>query len=191
MSLGLHNLKVSKGAKKRKKNRVGRGDSSGHGTYSTRGLKGQRSRSGGKKSLKRFGMKAIRQSIPKYKGMKSLRLPKQIINLTVLQKYFNDGDVVDPKILFKNQLIDSNKLAVKVLGKGELKKKLTVQAHEFSVSAKDAIVKAGGEVVVLEFVRKGDKKSNVRKIDQVESRHFAKMKQGDKITNNQDTITKK
>lgn len=163
MSLGLHNLEVNKGAKKRKKSRVGRGNASGHGTYSTRGIKGQRSRSGGKKSLKRFGMKTIRQSTPKYKGMKSLRLPKQIINLNILNKNFNDGDVVDPEILFKKQLVNSNKLAVKILGKGNLKKKLKVQAHQFSTSAKEAIIKIGGEITVLDFKRKGDRKPKVHK----------------------------
>lgn len=153
--IGLHNLQVSRGAKKRKRNRVGRGNSSGHGTYSTRGLKGQKARSGGRKGLKLFGMKMIRQRIPKYKGMKSLRKPTQIVNLDTLQKYFNDSDIVDPKILFQKQLISSNKFAVKVLGKGKLEKRLKVSAHQFSNSANEAIKKAGGEAVVLEFKRKG------------------------------------
>ncbi|MFH1187531.1 MAG: 50S ribosomal protein L15 [bacterium] len=158
MPLGLHNLQSSKGAKKNKRNRVGRGNSSGHGTYSTRGLKGQKARSGGKKGLKIFGMKMVRQRIPKYKGMKSFQQPVQTVNLSVLQKYFKDEDIVEPKILFKKQLISSNKFAVKVLGKGKLEKKLKINAHKFSAGAKEAIEKAGGEAVVLEFKRKGDKK---------------------------------
>jgi large subunit ribosomal protein L15 len=156
MPLGLHNLKINKGAKKRKRNRVGRGNSSGHGNYSTRGLKGQRARSGGKGGLKRKGMKMILQRIPKYKGMKSPQQPKQIVNLNILEKYFNDGDVVEPKILFKKQFIGSMKRAVKILSNGELKKKLEIQAHQFSAKAKEAIEKAGGRVVILEFRRKGD-----------------------------------
>ncbi|MFH1564405.1 MAG: 50S ribosomal protein L15 [bacterium] len=158
MSLGLHTLKTSQGAKKRKRNRVGRGNSSGHGTYSTRGLKGQKSRSGGKKGLKVFGMKMVRQRIPKYKGMKSFYQPVQAVNLSVLHKYFKDGDIVEPKILFKKQLIDSSRFAVKILGKGKLEKKLKVNVHQFSASAKEAITKAGGEVIVLKFERKGNAK---------------------------------
>lgn len=164
MSLGLHNLQVNKGAKKNKRNRVGRGNSSGHGTYSTRGLKGQKARSGGKKGLKVFGMKMVRQRIPKYKGMKSFQQPVQAVNLSVLQKYFKDGDVIEPKILFKKQLIDSSRFAVKVLGKGSLTKKFKVNVHQFSAGAKEAIAKAGGEVVVLKFERKGDKKLKVHKV---------------------------
>ena len=120
MSLGLHNLKVSAGSTKKKK-RVGRGNSSGHGTYSTRGLKGQRSRSGGKGGLKRLGLKQIILQTPKKKGFTSNRPKNQTVNLSELNDKFKDGALISPQSLLKAGLIKDAKVAVKILGNGELK----------------------------------------------------------------------
>jgi len=147
-ALGLHNLTVARGAKKTKK-RLGRGNASGKGNQSGRGGKGQKARSGGKAGLVLFGVKNYLLRIPKSRGFKSLRIKMAEVNLGTLNKFFKDGDVINPPILTKKGLIDSSKYGLKVLGAGEFKKKFTVQAQAFSVSASEAIVKAGGSVEVL------------------------------------------
>ena len=78
--LTLHNLKRFAKSKKAKE-RIGRGNASGHGTYATRGLKGQKSRTGGRKGLIKKGLKTTLQRLPKNKGFKSLKLKEEIINL--------------------------------------------------------------------------------------------------------------
>jgi len=148
MALKLHNLKPAKGSKKKKK-RVGRGDSSGHGSYSTRGIKGQRSRSGGKGGLKLRGMKANIQSIPKLGGFKSHKPKYKIVNLKDLEAGYKNNDIVSVVSLLEKGLINSKKPGVKVLGEGEITKKLTVKVEKISDSAKKAIEKAGGKVFVF------------------------------------------
>ncbi len=138
MTLSLHTIKPAKGSTKKRK-RVGRGNASGHGTYSTRGLKGQKSRSGGKNSLKRLGMKTILLNIPKKRGFKSQKPKNQVVNLADINKYFKDGDTVDPQSLLKAGLIDAIKLPVKILGKGELKlKNVKFERVKMSESVKRA-----------------------------------------------------
>lgn len=154
MSLTLHNLKASKKATKRRK-RVGRGNASGKGTYSGRGLKGQRSRSGGKSGLKMMGIKAYIFRIPKNKGFKSLADAPATINLQVLDKIFADGEIVTPKKLLNKGLIRKSTKKYKILSKGKINKKLIVKAHAFSVSARQAIIKAGGQIE--EILIKSDK----------------------------------
>ncbi len=144
----LDNLKISRGSK-RKAKRVGRGNASGHGTYSTRGLKGQRSRSGGRKGLKRFGLNSMVRNKPKIGGFKSLYVKPEVVNLDQLEARFNAGEIVNVKRLIEKNLISSPKNGVKVLGKGKLTKKLTVAANSFSETAKDAIIKAGGKIQLL------------------------------------------
>lgn len=143
--LTLNNLKINKKAKKSPK-RVGRGNASGHGTYSTRGLKGQRSRSGGKRGLQRFAMALKLRSKPKIGGFKSLYLKYDIVNLDQLEANFENGEIVNVTKLIAKNLIKSAKNGVKILGKGQLSKKLTVSAHAFSETAKEAIIKAGGKI---------------------------------------------
>lgn len=146
--LGLHNLKTALGSKT-KKRRVGRGNASGKGNYSGRGNKGQRARSGGKSGLKLRGVKGYLHRIPKTKGFKSLIPRREEINLHDLEKVFNSGDVVTPKILLSRGLIKSVKNGVKVLGQGELKKKLEIKANAFSKTAAQAIIKAGGKIEIF------------------------------------------
>ncbi|MFA5075799.1 MAG: 50S ribosomal protein L15 [Patescibacteria group bacterium] len=144
MTLSLANLKPARGATKKKK-RVGRGNSSGHGTYSTRGLKGQRARSG-VGGLKLKGLKARLQKIPKLPGFKSLYPKKAVVNIIDLDKTFTDGSIVTPQKLEEAGLISQAKFGVKVLGQGSLKKKLVIKGCLASQTAKEAIEKAGGKI---------------------------------------------
>ncbi|MBA3047809.1 50S ribosomal protein L15 [Patescibacteria group bacterium] len=122
MPLSLHTIKPAKGATKKRK-RIGRGNASGSGTYSGRGLKGQKSRSGGKSGLKRLGMKMMLRTIPKKRGFKSDKPKNQVVNLADLNKHFKDSDEINPKSLLKAGLIGKIDLPIKILGAGELKLK--------------------------------------------------------------------
>lgn len=158
MAITLSNLKAYKNKTRR---RLGRGDGSGRGTYSTRGLKGQRSRSGGRKNLKRRGLKQFLQQIPKSRGFKSHYKPFEEVNIGLLSDKFEAGELVSPVKLLKSGLIKTTAEGVKILGQGKLSKKFTVQAHSFSKNAKDAITKAGGSVQVLQMGRpKKENKKN-------------------------------
>jgi large subunit ribosomal protein L15 len=147
--LTLHNLKKFNKSKKKRK-RVGRGDASGHGTYSTRGIKGQRSRSGGKKGLKRKGLKNTLQSIPKNKGFKRIKPALEIINLKDLEKMFPNNSQCLLRDYKEKGLVKNNARRVKILGQGKISKKLKVTADEFSKTAKEAIIKAGGQAIFKE-----------------------------------------
>jgi len=145
MALGLHNLKPNLNSK-RKIKRIGRGNASGHGTYSTRGLKGQRARSGGRSGLKQKGWRHILLSAPKLRGFKSLYSKGQIVNLVDLEKKFNDGEKITPQVLAEKKLIANAHFLVKILGKGELNKKLEIVGCSVSASAKEKIEKIGGQI---------------------------------------------
>ncbi len=160
MPLTLHNLKLNKKSRKSKK-RVGRGNSSGHGTYSTRGLKGQRSRSGGKKGLKRLGLRPVILATPKKKGFKSLRPQNQVVNIANLNK-LKEGAIVNSETLFKAKLIDDIKAPIKILGNGELKRKnLTINKNiKISRQAKKKIEDLGGKIeAMVKKIRKAPKAS--------------------------------
>lgn len=147
MSLELHTIKPSRGAK-RKRKRVGRGNASGHGTYSTRGLKGQKSRSG-VSNLKRLGMKMTLMRTPKKRGFKSLKSKDQVINIIDINNNFKNGDLITPKTLMAKSLIDSVKANVKILGKGELKlNKLQLENIKVSKSVSEQIKKNGGTIKI-------------------------------------------
>ena len=148
MALSLSNLKPAKGSNKRKI-RVGRGTSSGHGTYSGRGAKGQRARSGGKGGLKQLGLKGLIQSTPKLGGFKSLKSKLEVVNLKDLEKNFNDNDTITPDILAQKGLIKSVKQGVKILGEGKLTKKFIIKTHKISESAQAMVEENGGQVVFL------------------------------------------
>ena len=136
MSLTLSNLKPAKGSVKRRK-KVGRGGK--RGTYSGRGIKGQKSRSGGKSGLKAMGFKQTLQRIPKSRGFKSLKPKMEVINLSDLELKFNDGDKVTVNALIRADLISGSKAGVKLI----------VVANAFSESAKDAIISAGGKIEII------------------------------------------
>jgi len=145
MALSLHTLKPSKGSKKSKK-RIGRGLGS-TGRYSGRGLKGQRSRSGGKSGLKLKGIRQIMLATPKKKGFKSGRIKPEVVNVADLSKTFADGNKVTPKVLLQKRLISDGTRGVKLLGNGSISIKLTVADCAVSESAKKKIEDAGGTVV--------------------------------------------
>lgn len=136
----LHSLRPNQ--KKKNRKRVGRGNASGSGTYSGRGLKGQRSRSGGKSGLKRRGLKQYLLQIPKVRGFNRTSNIAGV-NLGTLSDAFAEGQHVTPKILMSKGLIPRG-AQVKILAGGKLTKKLSITAHSISVSAKTAIEKAGG-----------------------------------------------
>jgi large subunit ribosomal protein L15 len=156
MALTLHNLKPAKGAKKKAK-RIGRGLGSGHGTYSTRGLKGQRSRTGGKGGLKLKGIKANIQNTPKLGGFRSLKPKLAIVNLVDLENNFSNGDIVTAGKLIEKGLIKSAVNGIKVLGMGKITKKLTVKVNKISQSAKEMVEKAGGQVILSRQFKDKDK----------------------------------
>lgn len=143
--LALNNLKPNKSRTKERK-RVGRGDASGTGTYSGRGLKGQRSRSGGKGGLKLRGMRDMLFSTPKLRGFKSLRPKNTIVNLMELDENFSDGDIVNPQNLFEKKIIGVSKGKIKILVKGKLNKKVNIEGCLVSKSARQQIESLGGTV---------------------------------------------
>ena len=142
----LHELKPNQGATHKKK-RVGRGIGSGHGKTATRGHKGQKSRSGDSKLPARFegGQTPFIMRIPKRGFKNPNKVEYEIVNLKDLERKFNENEEVNPQTLVEKGLIRKGE-CVKILGDGELTKKLTVKAHAFSASAEEKIKSAGGIV---------------------------------------------
>ncbi len=139
----LHGLKVYKGSRKRRKV-VGRGLGSGHGTFSTRGIKGQRARkSGNSRPGFEGGRQPLIRQMPKLRGFKSPHPKAATILLSQLNK-FSDGEVVNIESLLKKNII-RQKGPVKILAGGEIKRKLEIQVPA-SAGAKAAIEKAGGKL---------------------------------------------
>lgn len=146
--MGLHDLKPASGSTKRKR-RIARGIGSGMGKTATRGTKGQKAR---RQIHPNFegGQTPIQRRLPVKKGFRNINHKEfAIINLDDLENLFEKGDEVTPEKLLEKSIIPGVKDGVKVLGFGELSKKLKVHAHKFSKSAKEAIEKAGGEAIVL------------------------------------------
>ena len=134
----------------KKRKRVGRGSGSGHGTTSGRGTKGQLSRSGGNTRIGfEGGQMPLQRRLPHLKGFKNTRKKvSNLINIGQLEKY-KDGSVIDYDFLEKNGFITKKSNPVKILGNGELTKKITIRANFFSKSAMDKIEKAGGKAEVV------------------------------------------
>lgn len=157
----LSNIKSKVGKKARK--RVGRGPGSGTGTYSGRGIKGQKSRAGGKRRPGFEGGRTplIRQ-IPKLRGFRSIHKKAQPVNLFELDSVFSDGDMVNAKILQEKGLIDDSRIPVKLLGVGSITKKFQIENIRVSRTAKKAVEKAGGSVTITTVSpkKKLAKKSN-------------------------------
>ncbi len=143
----LKDLRPAAGSTKNRK-RIGRGNSSGHGTYAGRGLNGQLSRSGGGKG-KGFegGQQPLAMRLPKLPGfINHNRVEYAPVNVARLDGLFNDGDTVDAEALVAKGVIKHEYIPVKVLGDGELTKKLTVKVDKVSASAQAKIEAAGGKV---------------------------------------------
>jgi len=145
-----HHLRPPKGAK-HKRTRLGRGDGSGHGSYSGRGVKGQKSRTGGGVRVSfQGGQLSLVKSLPKIRGFTNIfRREFMPVNLDRLAG-LPSGSEVTPETMVELGLLKSVKKPVKVLGRGELDVPLTVEAHRFSRSARTKIEAAGGTVREIE-----------------------------------------
>ncbi|HET7419285.1 MAG TPA: 50S ribosomal protein L15 [Candidatus Dormibacteraeota bacterium] len=143
----LHDLKPAKGAHRRPE-RVGRGTGSGRGKTAGRGEKGQNKRSEGFRLGFEGGQMPLAQRLPKLPGFKN-RFKKiyAVVNVSKLSR-FGDGARVDAGALLEAGLVHGGE-KIKILGAGRLKRKLSVEAHAFSNSAREAIEKAGGTVTVI------------------------------------------
>jgi len=154
--LNLSNLKPAQARKDRK--RIGRGLGSGKGRYSGRGLKGQKSRSGSHKMRPGFegGQNPIYMRLGKLRGGSKDALPvgpfrtsTAPVNVATLEERFDAGAEVTPETLVERGILKNTKTDVKILGNGELKKKLSVTAHAVSASAREKIEAAGGTITLL------------------------------------------
>ena len=148
MSLNLHSLKPAKGAN-RKRKRVGRGPGSGNGVTAGRGHKGQKSRSGySQRPGFEGGQMPLYRRLPK-RGFTNIFAKKwAVLNVVDLNR-LDDGSEVTPESLLEKKLIKKLGDGLRILGNGELQKKLTVKAHHFSASAKAKIEEAGGTAEVI------------------------------------------
>ena len=144
----LHELKPAEGSRK-VRNRVGRGTSSGNGKTSGRGQKGQKARSGGGVRLGfEGGQTPLFRRLPK-RGFTNINAKEYaIVNLDQLN-VFEDGAEVTPVVLIESGIVKAEKSGIKILGNGELTKKLSVKAAKFSKSAEEAITAKGGSVEVI------------------------------------------
>jgi large subunit ribosomal protein L15 len=155
--LNLSNLKPAQARRARK--RVGRGLGSGKGRYSGRGIKGQKSRSGSHKMRPGFegGQNPIYMRLGKLRGPYSKdampvgphRTQTVPVNVAALEQRFDAGAEVTPESLVEKGVLKNTKIDVKILGQGDLTKKLSVTAHAVSASAREKIEAAGGSVTLL------------------------------------------
>ncbi|TAK53176.1 MAG: 50S ribosomal protein L15 [Bacteroidetes bacterium] len=150
MTKGLNNLQYAKGSRKRVK-RIGRGQGSGHGGTATKGNKGQHSRTGAKfRNWFEGGQMPLSRRIPKFGFVSPFRVEYQGVNVSRLEDLAAKGKItaekIDPEYLFSIGAISSRNRPVKILGDGEITKKLTIAAHAFSKTAKQKIEAAGGSV---------------------------------------------
>jgi large subunit ribosomal protein L15 len=148
--VGLHNLKPAKGSV-RKRKRVGRGPGSGTGKTAGRGENGQKSRSGYSRKIGfEGGQMPLHRRVPK-RGFTNALFRKEFAEVNIGRlEVFEEGTIVTPEVLVKRGIVKQVRDGVKILGKGELTKTLTVHAHRFSEKAKERIAGLGGKVEVLE-----------------------------------------
>ena len=142
--MSLNNLRPPKGATHVKK-RVGRGQGSGNGKTAGRGHKGAKSRSGYKfKRGFEGGQMPLHRRVPKRGFHNPFRVEYEVVNLDTLGLRFDAGTVITPDLLRERGIVSRGKQKVKVLGRGEIGKALTVHAHKFSGKAAEKIAAAGG-----------------------------------------------
>jgi len=146
----LSNLQPAKGSNKKNK-RIGRGEGSGHGGTATRGSNGQRSRSGAKyRSWFEGGQMPLQRRLPKRGFKNPFSLVYQVVNLSGIQRLADNKKIEDSLVnavtLFKGGLISKAAAPYKILGSGELKVKVNIEAHAFSASAKEKIESLGGTI---------------------------------------------
>ena len=148
--MDLSKLKPAEGSKHSKK-RIGRGHGTGQGTQAGRGHKGAQSRSG--YSFKRGfegGQMPLHRRVPKRGFHNPFRVEYAVVNLDALVERFADGADVTPDVMRAIGLVRDARLPIKVLARGEVSKKLSVQAHKFSGKAAEKLAAAGGSAQVLE-----------------------------------------
>jgi len=145
--ISLANLKPAKGSVKKRK-RIGRGPGSGFGKTAGRGMNGQKSRSGysRKRGFEGGQMPLIRR-IPKRGFTNIFKVTYNVVNVGDIDKC--GLDELNIEVLLENRMIRDKRLRLKILGDGDLSRKVKVTAHKFSKTAIDKIKKSGGEVVVL------------------------------------------
>jgi large subunit ribosomal protein L15 len=147
--MDLSNLKPAERSKFSKK-RIGRGQGSGTGTQAGRGHKGAQSRSGWKfKRGFEGGQMPLHRRIPKRGFHNIFRIEYAVVNLDTLGDRFEAGTVVTPELLRERGVVRTSRQPVKILGRGDIAKKLTVRAHKFSGKAAEKIAAAGGATEVL------------------------------------------
>ena len=150
----IGNLKYAEGSKHKKK-RIGRGQGSGHGGTSTRGHKGQKSRSGYSRVFAfEGGQMPLNRRLPKFGFNNRFRVEYQVVNVSRLQTLVDLKKIKDNKInfdiLYNLGVLSKKDVPVKILGNGEISASLNVEAHRFSESAIKKIESAGGTVVIHE-----------------------------------------
>lgn len=148
--MNLNNIKPAKGATHNSK-RIGRGQGSGKGGTSTKGHKGQKSRSGYSQKIGfEGGQMPLQRRLPKFGFNNVNRKEYRAINLDTLQLLADTKNITDitKEVLVENGLAKRNEL-VKILGRGELKSGISIAAHKFTKSAEEAISKAGGKATTL------------------------------------------
>jgi len=146
----INELKPAVGSKKKPK-RIGRGLGSGHGRYATKGLKGQKSRSGGAKGAGfEGGQMPLQRRVPK-RGFSNAPFKKEyaIVNLEDLNKIIDEVDVITPDVLLQKGIVKKLKDGLKILGNGEIKKPVTIKAHAVSKRALQKIESIGGKLEVI------------------------------------------
>jgi len=144
----LNELKAPPGANKRTK-RVGRGPGSGHGKTSTRGHKGQKARSGGGvRPGFEGGQMPLQRRVPKRGFTNIFKKEYAIVNVKDLNVFENDSEIT-PEVLLETGMISKLLCGVKLLGDGELQKKLTIKVHKVSGQAEEKVKAQGGRVEVI------------------------------------------
>jgi len=150
--MNLSNLQPAEGSTHNQNKRLGRGEGSGKGGTASRGHKGAKSRSGYSKKIGfEGGQMPLQRRVPKFGFTNINRKEYEGVNLDTLQLLVDNGlitDTLDMTVYVANRLATKNEI-VKILGRGELKAKLTVTAHKFTATAKAAIEAAGGEAVTI------------------------------------------
>jgi len=147
MTISLSNLKPAPGSHKKTKI-IGRGNASGHGTTATRGTKGQRARSGGRRGLRLKGLKRMLLAFPKVGGFKSKYGKSAVVTLAEMERMVPAG-IVNPKILIRLGLISTAKNGVKILDSKDFKatKKYEISGCQISAGARAKIEAAGGSII--------------------------------------------
>jgi large subunit ribosomal protein L15 len=166
--MSLNNLRPPRGARRDRK-RVGRGPGSGHGKTASRGSKGAKSRSGFRfKRGFEGGQMPLHRRVPKRGFHNPFRVEYAVVNLDTLAEVFDAGSSVTPELLRERGLVRHTSAPVKVLGRGDIAKQLTVHAHKFSGSAAQKIAAAGGAAELIETAR--DKEERLKKEEKARRR---------------------